>query len=179
MLQEFVDGGKCVRSTLMILGWLCGADAEISALRAAASFELLHAFALLQDDVMDDSPVRRGRPAAHVRFAGWHLERGLSRSSDRFGASAAMLLGDLCLVWAEQMLRDSGVDAAALARAWPRYDEMRWELAVGQFADIVNDAGSLPTFAAVLDVARRKSGNYTVRQPWRSERRWPAATMPC
>jgi geranylgeranyl diphosphate synthase type I len=84
---------------------------------------------------------------------------------ERFGASAAVLLGDLCLVWAEQMMRGCGLPAAALDRTWPRYDAMRIELAVGQFADLVNDAGGLPTLDAVLDVARRKSGNYTVRRP--------------
>jgi geranylgeranyl diphosphate synthase type I len=165
VLVEFVSGGKCLRSTFVFLGWLCGAEADHAALRAAASFELLHAFALLQDDVMDDSVLRRGRPSAHVRFARWHRDRGLSGSAERFGESAAVLLGDLCLVWAEQMLRDSGVGPAALDRAWPRYDTMRTELAVGQFADLVNDAGGLPTLAAVLEVARRKSGNYTVRRP--------------
>ena len=71
----------------------------------------------------------------------------------------------MCLVWAEQMLRESGLDAAALDRAWPKYDEMRTELAVGQFADLVNDAGGFPSLEHVLDVSRRKSGNYTVRRP--------------
>jgi geranylgeranyl diphosphate synthase type I len=61
VLVQFVDGGKCLRSTFMYLGWLCGADHSDVALRAAAGLELLHAFALLQDDVMDDSPLRRGR----------------------------------------------------------------------------------------------------------------------
>jgi geranylgeranyl diphosphate synthase type I len=165
VLVGFVDGGKCLRSTFMFLGWLCGAQPSDAALRAAASLELLHAFALLQDDVMDCSPLRRGQPAAHVRFAEWHRDRGLSGCPCRFGESAAVLLGDLCLVWAEQMLRESGVDQAALHRALPRYDAMRTELAVGQFADLVNDAGGLPTLDAVLEVARRKSGNYTVRRP--------------
>jgi geranylgeranyl diphosphate synthase type I len=128
LLTEFVDGGKCVRSTFTYLGWLCGADDDVRALRAAASFELLHAFALLQDDVMDGSALRRGRPAAHVSFAQWHRDR-------------------------------------ALSRAWPRYDAMRTELAVGQFADLVNDAAEFPTWTQVLDVLRRKSGNYTVRRP--------------
>lgn len=165
VVQGFVGGGKCVRSTFALLGWLCGADAGAAALRAAASLELLHAFALLQDDVMDDSPVRRGRASAHVQFACWHRDRGLSGSSSRFGESAAMLLGDLCLVWAEQMLRGSGLARDALDRAWPRYDTMRTELAVGQLGDIVVDAASLPSLTEVLDVARRKSGNYTVRWP--------------
>jgi len=42
---------------------------------------------------------------------------------------------------------------------------MRIELAVGQFADLVNDTAAFPSLDEVLDVARRKSGNYTVRRP--------------
>ncbi|MEE2852074.1 MAG: polyprenyl synthetase family protein [Actinomycetota bacterium] len=165
ILVQFVSGGKCLRSTFVYLGWLCGAPPHDAAVRAAASFELLHAFALLQDDVMDSSDERRGRPSAHRQFGQWHCERGLSGSSRRFGESAAILLGDLCLIWAEQMLRESGVEPRRLQRAWPRYDAMRTELAIGQFADLTNDARHVPGLEAVLDVARRKSGNYTVRRP--------------
>jgi geranylgeranyl diphosphate synthase type I len=109
--------------------------------------------------------LRRGRPAVHVRLAGWHRAQRLDGPAERFGESAAILLADLCLVWAEQLFRDSGLPAAALARGWPRYDTLRGELAIGQFADLVNDARRQPTFDEVLDVTRRKSGNYTVRRP--------------
>jgi geranylgeranyl diphosphate synthase type I len=165
ILSGFVDGGKCVRSTFMYLGWLCGAGQDDSALRASASLELFHAFALMQDDVMDESAMRRGRPAAHVRFSRWHRDRALTGASARFGESAAVLLGDLCLVWAGKMLRESGISADALARVWPRYDDMRIELAIGQFADLVNDSHTFPTLDEVLVVLRRKSGIYTVRRP--------------
>lgn len=165
VLREFVGGGKCVRPTFMYLGWLCGAEHDSAALRAAAGLELLHAFALLQDDVMDNSALRRGRDSGHVVFAHWHRRRPLSGSPERFGESAAVLLGDLCLVWAAQMMRESGVSTAALDRVWPRYDAMRTELAIGQFADLINDAGRFPTLDRVLEVSRRKSGNYTVRRP--------------
>jgi geranylgeranyl diphosphate synthase, type I len=182
LLTEFVAGGKYVRSTFTCLGWLSGPNAYRSdrsdrsdrgarseepgsALRAAASTELLHAFALIQDDVMDQSALRRGRPALHVRLADWHRTAVLDGPAERFGESAAVLLADLCLVWAEQLFRDSGLPAAALARGWPRYDTLRGELAVGQFADLVHDARGRPTFDEVLDVIRRKSGNYTVRRP--------------
>ncbi|MEH3142889.1 MAG: polyprenyl synthetase family protein [Mycobacterium kyogaense] len=180
LLADFLDGGKYVRSTFMYIGWLCGGhdragddrenvqmnvEVNTAAMRASASLELLHAFALIQDDVMDCSPLRRARPAAHVSFSRWHRERGLAGSSDRFGESAAILLGDLCLVWAEQMLRRSGVGQRALDRVWPHYDDMRTELAIGQFADLVNSSHALPTLEEVLDVLRRKSGNYTVRRP--------------
>ncbi len=165
VLRRMLAEGKCVRSSYLYLGWQCGAQPSEATVRAAASLELLHAFALVQDDVMDQSDMRRGRPSAHRAFERWHHERGLPGSSARFGESAAVLLGDLCLVWAEQMLRESGVGATALASAWPRYDALRTELAVGQFADLVNDSAAFPSLAEVLDVARRKSGNYTVRRP--------------
>ncbi|ULN39273.1 polyprenyl synthetase family protein [Mycolicibacterium crocinum] len=165
VLQEFVDGGKYLRSTFMYLGWLCGAAPDEAALRACASLELLHAFALIQDDVMDGSVMRRAMPAVHVRLRHWHRDRSLGGPADRFGESGATLLADLCLVWAEQMLRRSGVSDAALARVWPRYDDMRVELAVGQFADLVAGSGGLPNLDAVLEMLRRKSGNYTVRRP--------------
>ncbi|WP_372512956.1 polyprenyl synthetase family protein [Mycobacterium cookii] len=165
ILVNFVTGGKCLRSTFMYLGWLAGASDSDEALFASASLELLHAFALLQDDVMDASSSRRGHPAAHIQFSRWHRQRKLSGSADRFGESAAILLGDLCLIWAEQMLRESGVEYGRLQRAWPRYDAMRAELAMGQFADLANDVRDLPSMAEVLEVARRKSGNYTVRRP--------------
>lgn len=165
ILLNFVSGGKCVRSTFMYLGWLAGAPDSSEALYASASLELLHAFALLQDDVMDASPSRRGRPSAHLQFGDWHQRRGLSGSPQRFGESSAILLGDLCLIWAEQMLRESGVAYRSLLRVWPRYDAMRTELAVGQFADLAGDVRDLPSMATVLEVARRKSGNYTVRRP--------------
>ena len=165
ILVNFVAGGKCLRSTFMYLGWLAGDVHSDEAVLASASLELLHAFALLQDDVMDASLSRRGRPAAHVQFSRWHRQRKLSGPADRFGESAAILLGDLCLIWAEQMLRESGIDHRRLQQVWPRYDAMRAELAMGQFADLTNDVRGLPSVAAVLEVARRKSGNYTVRRP--------------
>jgi len=165
ILGDFMAGGKCLRSNYMYLGWLAGAPSSDEALFASASLELLHAFALLQDDVMDASSSRRGRPAAHVQFSRWHRQRRLSGPADRFGESAAILLGDLCLIWAEQMLRESGIEHRRLQLAWPRYDAMRAELAMGQFGDLANDVRDLPPMSAVLEVARRKSGNYTVRRP--------------
>ncbi len=165
VLVEFVAGGKYIRSAFALAGWSCVAEPTPAAVRAAGSLELLHCFALLQDDVMDASPLRRGRPAAHVVFAEWHRRERLSGSATRFGESAAVLAADLCLVWAEQLLRESGVDQQALTRALPRYDRMRSELAVGQFRDLVNDARRRPTLADVRAVARAKSGDYTVRVP--------------
>ncbi|MCX4094713.1 polyprenyl synthetase family protein [Nocardia sp. alder85J] len=163
--RQYLCGGKCLRSGFMYLGWLCGAEPDPAALRAAGSLELLHAFALIQDDVMDEAQTRRNQPTAHLRFGRRHREARLPGSADRFGESAATLLADICLIWADTMLRDSGIGREALHRVRPRYDAMRVELALGQFADLLNDARTEPDLETVLTVAAAKSGNYTVRRP--------------
>ncbi|ANY10444.1 geranylgeranyl pyrophosphate synthase [Pseudonocardia sp. HH130630-07] len=165
VLTDFVGRGKYLRSMFGYLGWRAAAPDSPAALDAVAGLELLHAFALLQDDVMDGSATCRGRPTVHVQLADWHRGRGMSGCPDRFGESGAVLLGDLCLVWAEQAMRESGLPGAALDRGWPHYDAMRSELAVGQFADLLNEARRIPSLDEVMDVLRRKSGNYTVRRP--------------
>ncbi|GLZ40533.1 polyprenyl synthetase family protein [Actinokineospora sp. NBRC 105648] len=165
VLVGFVASGKFLRSAFVLAGVLCGQPESAAAVRAAASAELLHCFALLQDDVMDGSPTRRGAPSAHVRFADWHRRAGLPGSSARFGESAAVLAADLCLVWASQLLRECGLPPDAVARALPRYDWMRAELAVGQLRDLANQASEDPSLVEVLAIARAKSGHYTVRRP--------------
>ncbi len=128
---------------------------------------------------MDRSGLRRGRPTVHVQLASWHRGQGMSGSADRFGESGAVLLGDLCLVWAEQAMRESGLPHTVLDRGWPRYDAMRSELAVGQFADLLNEARRVPTLDEVMDVLRRKSATTPCGARWSSVRPWPGPGRTC
>src|SRR5690625_2256083 len=105
-LEDFVlTGGKRVRPAFAWWGWRAaegvpgGAPAQ-AALGAAASLELLHACALIQDDVMDGSALRRGRPAVHTVLEAEHRARDWSGPARRYGESVAVLAGDLALVWA-------------------------------------------------------------------------------
>ncbi|MDQ1650641.1 MAG: geranylgeranyl diphosphate synthase, type, partial [Frankiaceae bacterium] len=166
-LREFLlDGGKRLRPTFAYWGYRgAGGQDGDSILRAAASLELLHACALIHDDVMDGSDTRRGHPAVHRRFAVLHDKQAWEGSSDTFGESAAILLGDLCLVWAEQMLTTSGLPETALVRARGVYDEMRVELMSGQYLDLLEQARGGHDMARALRVARYKSAKYTIERP--------------
>ena len=109
-LEDFVlRGGKRLRPAFAYWGYRAvtpgpedSVDDEM--LRLFAALELLHACALVHDDVIDESGTRRGMPTAHVQFADLHRERGWLGSADQFGRSAAILLGDLSLVWADDIV---------------------------------------------------------------------------
>ena len=62
---------------------------------AGAAFELMHAFALFHDDVMDDADSRRGAATTHTRFTAMHREHGWAGDARRFGDGVAILVGDL------------------------------------------------------------------------------------
>jgi geranylgeranyl diphosphate synthase type I len=132
---------------------------------AAAALELLHAGALVHDDVMDGSATRRGQPAVHRRFAAQHGAGGWRGSADSFGIAAAILLGDLLLGWSGELLRASGLPAAALRRGQPVLDAMRTEMIAGQYLDLLGQAAGSGTVASALRVVTYKSAKYTVEGP--------------
>lgn len=160
-------GGKRLRAALCMLGFAgAGGDAAGEAIvRAAASLELLHGCALIHDDVMDRSATRRGGPTLHQGFAARHGADGWRGSAEQFGVGAAIAAGDLCLVWADRLLRESGLSAQALERGRPVYDAMRAETIRGQYLDLVAQArGSLDVDEA-LAVASAKTSACTTTGP--------------
>jgi geranylgeranyl pyrophosphate synthase len=166
------EGGKRLRPLFAYWGWRgVAADAagpaedDAAVLRAVAALEFVHASALVHDDVMDGAATRRGRPATHIGFAGRHGAGELTGDGDSFGVGAAILVGDLALVWSDELLRCSGISAPALGRARTVWDTMRTEVTAGQYLDLLRAAGGLPGPGGALTVARYKSAGYTVQRP--------------
>jgi geranylgeranyl diphosphate synthase type I len=132
---------------------------------ATSALEMVQASALIHDDLMDRSDTRRGEPAVHRRFERWHTERGWRGGAAAFGDSAAVLLGDLTLVWSDSLLHSSGVPVESLARARPVFDEMRAEVMVGQYLDVHAQATGDTSLERAGKVARYKAAKYTVERP--------------
>ena len=171
-VRDLLRGGKRLRAAFLYWGYRAGGRPDSQALvRAAAAMECFQAAALLHDDVMDDSGTRRGRPSAHRALAEDHERRGWSGDAARFGVAGAILAGDLCLTWTDEMYATSGLPAADLARGRSCFDRMRTQLMGGQFLDVLESArgwGSQPTperIARARNVIRFKSAKYTVEHP--------------
>ena len=126
---------------------------------AGAAFELMHAFALFHDDVMDDASSRRGEPTTHVLYADRHRRHGWSGEPRRFGDGAAILAGDLAFVLADELL------VGATEPVWRMWNDLRTELNVGQFLDIAGAARRERRIEKAERIARYKSGKYTIERP--------------
>ena len=170
-LADFVlCGGKRIRPTFAWWGWRGAGGADDGpvaepVLRAISALELLQAGALLHDDLMDASSVRRGAPTVHVAFAARHRENRLHGEPERFGLAAAVLLGDIALTWADDRLTTAGLPADALARAIPPWQAMRTEMLAGQYIDMLTQAQGDESADAALRIDRWKTAAYTVRRP--------------
>jgi len=186
--RGLLAGGKRFRARFCYWGWRSVAgipddldpmapsapDGDVDAVvGVAAALELLHAAALVHDDIIDRSATRRGRPAARSAFAQLHRESSWTKDPERFGDGAAILLGDLLLGWADSALRIATgllTDRAAAAAATAEFERMRTEVTLGQYLDILEEHSWIARPDA--DAARRaqrvvvhKSAKYSVEAP--------------
>lgn len=168
-LVDFVlGGGKRIRPTFAWWGWrgVGGSPEDSTAvLRAVSALELFQGCALVHDDLMDDSTTRRGSATVHVDFAHRHRSEGLLGAPERFGAAAAILLGDVALAWSDDMLHGAGLGPDALRRALVVWQAMRTEVLGGQYLDVLTQAHGDETPEAALRVDRYKTAAYTVERP--------------
>jgi geranylgeranyl diphosphate synthase, type I len=166
-LEEFVlRGGKRLRPAFAYWGYRAagGVDRD-EVVAGTAALEFVQASALIHDDVMDGSDTRRGEPAVHRRFESLHRGSGWLGEPAGFGTATAILLGDLCLVWSDELLHSSGLDPATLARARRVFDDMRTEVTIGQYLDMHNQVTGDTSVQRAGLVARFKSAKYTVERP--------------
>jgi geranylgeranyl diphosphate synthase, type I len=159
-------GGKRLRPVFCLLGHQAGrGEPGPEILRSAAALELLHTFAIVHDDVMDRSRVRRGRPASWVQLGEAHLREGMRGDPASFGVAAAVLVGDLALILADQAFVGSGFPPSRVLPALDRYNRMRAEMVAGQYLDVLAAHSGWVGEAEARRVAVLKSGLYTVEGP--------------
>ena len=165
-IAALLAGGKRLRAAFCYWGWRAAGGEDCAQIHAAAAaLELLHASALVHDDVIDGSDTRRGQPSVHRAFAARHAASGWRGSADAFGTGTAILIGDLLLAWTDELLRAGGLPEAALRRGQPVLDVMRAEMIAGQYLDLLGQAAGTGTVASALKVITYKSAKYTVERP--------------
>jgi len=154
-------GGKRLRPAFCHWAYVGagGGPDDQAVIDAGAALELLHTFALVHDDIMDGSATRRGTDTIHVQFEAGHALDGWRGEARRFGEGVAILVGDLAFVYADHLL------AGAPPAAHDVFTELRIEVNVGQYLDLLGTARGRVNEGTARRISRFKSGKYTVERP--------------
>lgn len=182
---------KRVRPALVYFGYLaCGGKDPESTFDLGISLELLHTFALIHDDIMDEAETRRGQPTVEVAYVDFYTSnkkrigvkhptlpwRRVAARSDDGGClgnkdklrlhslTGAILAGDYAYMLCQEILGSSSYTKPIKELFY----EMQFELIAGQLDDCLGvgqaDWGSLGE-DRILRMLKTKSGNYTIQKP--------------
>ncbi|RPA64870.1 polyprenyl synthetase family protein [Gordonia oryzae] len=170
-------GGKRLRGQFCVWGARVAAEASGSTgspstpgvLNTATAIEMFHLAALIHDDFMDGSDTRRGVPTVHRSFTDRHVAEHLSGDAGTHGSAMAILAGDLCLTWSDELLGDAVADLDRATRSAVRsmWSTMRDEAFAGQTLDMLAQTRETVTRQRARTILRYKSAKYTISHPLR------------
>lgn len=153
---EASKDGKRIRGALVILGYtLFAKSSNPELLKIAAAFELFQTAILAHDDIIDNSPTRRGKPSLHMALGGGH-----------YGISQAICLGDMGFFQSYKLIAESTFDDRLKIKAITFYSKSIIETGIGEMLDVdlshnlsdVNERG-------VQAISRLKTAYYTFVAP--------------
>ena len=180
LIAVLMTGGKRLRALLAYSAWQAHASPDQptdSIIELGAALELVQAAALLHDDIIDRSALRRGQPTAHETLRAAHEAGGWTGDSEHYGIAGGILTGDLALIAADASAADCAAALAATGSARGGADfraawrEMALGVTAGQFLDLHagsrSDWGLDPAAdeARARNVLIAKSARYSVEFP--------------
>jgi geranylgeranyl diphosphate synthase type II len=132
-------GGKRIRPVLCLMGNELFGPIEDDAWHLAIALELFHNFTLIHDDIMDRAPLRRGMPTVHAKY----------------GASTAILSGDVMLVVGYDYI--SRIQSPYLRRILQLYNQTAVKVCEGQMLDMDFEARENVTMDEYLHMIELKT----------------------
>lgn len=133
-------GGKRLRPVLALMAYsLFKEDVEI-ALPPALAVEIFHNFSLVHDDIMDEAPLRRGKPSVHTKY----------------GINTGILSGDVMLIYSYEYLLKIG-DPEKIKKMVAVFNRVAIDVCEGQQYDMDFEKRSDVTIDEYIDMIRNKT----------------------
>ncbi|MEQ9468993.1 MAG: polyprenyl synthetase family protein [Ekhidna sp.] len=132
-------GGKRLRPMLVLLGYGLKKDDATSIINPALTVEIFHNFTLMHDDIMDEAPIRRGKPTVH----------------EKWNNTVAILSGDTMMVKAYDQLLTGPQES--LSSAIRKFNKCAVEVCEGQQLDMNYEELETVTEAQYIEMIRLKT----------------------
>ncbi|MCX7920075.1 MAG: polyprenyl synthetase family protein [bacterium] len=133
----FNAGGKRIRPILLLLTSGLTGGIKPESIELAAALEIIHTATLIHDDIVDESPFRRGQPSVNGKW----------------GNQVAVLVGDYLYAKASTLAVQNGIQRYARMLA-----EATTEMCLGEIRQIEQEGNFEIPESEYLQIIRRKTG---------------------
>ncbi len=159
-------GGKRLRAAFMYYGYLgAGGTEEEKILDTAVAVELVHAFLLVHDDIIDRDEIRHGVPTLHRRYADFGKRFFPDKDTEHFGASIALIMGDMLCAFGNDIIFRSVFPAERVFEALSKLQHIVSYTVVGQARDVYMEYKREASEEEILKMYENKTAKYTVEGP--------------
>ncbi len=166
LLSEYCSrDGKRVRPLLLLMSYLgYGGGGRDTVISISAALELMHSFLLIQDDIIDRSPLRRGGKSLH-KICG-EKYKGMT-FNENIGSDIALVLADILLANALEIIAESKVALREKNKFLKVFSETYGITALGQIFDILHSSPRIieEPLETPLEIASMKTAYYTIYHP--------------
>ncbi len=155
-LIEGCRGGKRLRGVLVKLGYdLAGGSVNQDIIKPAISFEIFQTAILAHDDIIDQSPLRRGKPTIYKALGG-----------DHYAISQTICLGDIGFFVAQELITQSTFPDQNIKKAVQSFSRTMRETALGEILDVELPTSPDQIFENdAVDIFKLKTSRYTITGP--------------
>ena len=166
-IQKFIlAGGKRLRPALLYYAYLSAGGKKIQAVKKASlSIELIHAFLLIHDDIMDNDDKRHGIETIHKHYERLAKKYFKNKDNKHYGQSIAIVVGDLCYTMGNKVLFNASFKPEIILKALNRLQDTVYDVIPGQIRDVRLGFQGKATEKEILKVQEAKTAYYTFNAP--------------
>ena len=152
-------GGKRIRPILFIKGYQAVGGKNIKEIiRTSICIELLEAYLLIHDDIIDQAKKRRGGPTFHKMCEVW-------KNDIHFGISSAIIAGDMISNLATKVIIESNFKKELKLKALSEFVQAELDCFHGELYDVILEKQNKIKEIDFLKMVSLKTASYTTQAP--------------
>lgn len=164
--QITMASGKRARAAFMYYGYLAaGGTKKKDIAKASISVEIMHSFALIHDDIIDQDDLRHGITTTHVHYSNMAKKYFKNKNAIHFGNSMAIVIGDMINALGNRVLLEANFPPHLVAKAALCLQNIIFITILGETEDILIENRGQATEKEILQMYKNKTAKYTIEGP--------------
>lgn len=166
LLKEYtLRGGKRIRAAFLYYSYRCFSKKNLKEIiKASMALELVQSYLLIHDDIMDNDNLRRNGPTLHISYENIAQARFKKANSKHFGLSMAILAGDICAAFANEIITDLDVKEKYKVKALKALNHTVHKVIYGQVLDVLSELRRVDQ-KDIEKIHKLKTATYTIEAP--------------